>query len=389
MHKNIEIFDTSYEGYGVGRLESGSIVFVPETVTGDVVNLEIIESKKNFSFAKLINVITPSSMRIDPICPHADVCGGCQFMHIHYPDQLKIKENIIRNAFRKIDDFKIDQTISDTPDHYRLRVKFKLQNGQIGFFAKRSNRFIPVESCLVVKESIVLKAKEFAKKMDHKSVTDFYIIENAAGNSIAHISTALTAKIDPFDGALFGKKASGNSFVEMETPFGSVFSGYTSFFQANRYLADSFQQSIVPYLSSTDTVLELYSGSGFFSVAAASVAKKVTGLDYDGESIRLTKRIQKENLSFMRGDVDKVLANQNIEFNTLIVDPPRAGLSKKIIKYIKEKLPEKVIYISCNPMTMARDIEKVKEEYRLVNYKFFDMFPHTYHIESVAVLERK
>lgn len=389
IYKNIEIFDTTYEGYGVGRLENGSIIFVPDTVTGDTVNLSIVETKKRFSYGKLEKVVSPSSMRIEPACIHASVCGGCQFMHITYKDQLQIKQNIINNAFRNVANFKINATISDSSEHYRLRVKFKLKNKRIGFFAKRSNDFIPIESCMVVKKSIFEKAREFAKTVDSSETLDLYVIENANGQALANISEVEFIEQKTFQGILFKDKKLGRSYIEEETPFGAIACGFTSFFQANRFLSNQFQQSIVPYLSKEDTVLELYSGSGFFSVAAASAARQVVGVDSDGEAIQFARKIKRKNLSFLKGNVEKLLTKRDFDFNTLVIDPPRAGLSKKVVRFILSNLPQKMIYISCNPMTMARDIEKLSDNYRIIDFKFFDMFPHTYHIESIVILEKK
>lgn len=385
----INIFDTSFEGYGVGRLENGSIVFVPDTVTGDKVSIEIVETKKSFSYGKLIDVIEPSHMRIQPPCSYAAECGGCQFMHIRYEDQIKIKKDIILNAFRKMDRFEINEIIFAEPERYRLRVRFKVRDGQLGFFAKRSNRFIPIKDCLLVKPSIVGKGAALAQKIHGNSIRELYLIENSNDEALATVTDDAVFHQEVVDGIQFGRRNVGPSHIAMETDSGAIRCGYTSFFQANRYLLSQFQSAILPHIDSSDQILELYAGAGFFTAAAARQAKSITALEYEGESIRLAEQLQLPNATFMKGNVDKLIERKSFQFNTLLVDPPRAGLSKSVIRFIERSTPDKIIYISCNPMTMARDIQKLQSEYSIEYFTFFDMFPHTFHIESMAVIQKK
>jgi 23S rRNA (uracil1939-C5)-methyltransferase len=388
IEKNIKIFDTSYEGYGVGKISTGQVVFIPYAVTGDILDVFITESKKNYLFGKIQKIIFPSEYRINPACPYFEICGGCQFMHISYENQIKVKKNIINNAFRNFENFEINDTLYAETERYRLRAKFKLFQKKLGFFSYKSNEFVKIDDCLLIKQSIVEKAKEFSKFYTSE-ICDFYIIENTEEKALAYLPEIDYFEQNIFDGIRFKNKISGLKSIYFETSFGKIFTGFTSFFQSNRFLLDKFQSLPTAYIDKKDRILELYCGSGFFSAMLSSKAERVVSIDFEGESIQLGYKIKKDNLKFLKGNIDKTISNFKFDFNTLFLDPPRSGLSKNLIKFIKNKLPEKIIYISCNPITMARDIARLRENYTIKNFTFIDMFPHTYHIESMAILEIK
>jgi 23S rRNA (uracil1939-C5)-methyltransferase len=368
---DIKIFDTSYEGYGVGKLPDGKVIFIPETVTGDIVKAKIHINKKHHSYGRLISVLNKSPYRTTPECPYSEKCGGCQFMHIAYDHQIKIKANILKNALKNIQEVKINKIYTSKPFKYRLRTKLKIQNGMKGYFQKFTNKFINIKKCLILKDSLNSMSDEFALTINNKNIIDLYLIENQR-NEFCMYSDLMRA---------------GKEYILIDTAFGLVPATANGFFQSNLFLLNDFQKSIIEYLNNNDNVLELFCGTGLFTLAIANKSNIITAVDYDKNSISLAKKYHK-NIDFLACDVENFIKNK-INFNVLVVDPPRNGLSKQIKKFILEKLPKKIIYISCNPMTLARDIKELKKEYKILDIKLFDMFPQTYHIESIVYLGKK
>ena len=163
--KNLEITDTSYGGAGVGRSESGQVIFVQKTVEGDIVDAEIFEDKKSFAFARLIKIVKPSSLRVKPVCSEANICGGCSFAHILYDAQKNIKKRIVLNQFRKYKhNIPEINFIESSNQEYRLRATARSRNGRIGFFEHGTNKLIAAEKCPVIKGSLYNKMKELGKE---------------------------------------------------------------------------------------------------------------------------------------------------------------------------------------------------------------------------------
>ncbi len=368
---SIDIFDTSFEGYGVGKLPDGKIIFIPDTVTGDKVVAKCTINKKNFSYGKLILIEKPSDFRINPICPYASECGGCQFMHIKYDYQIEVKKHILEKELNKVQKIEINEIYFSKPFEYRLRVKFRVKNEEIGYFKAFTNDFINIEICSVLKQTLVNKAKDVAKSINNKNIYDLYLIENEL-NEIS---------IFPYNKEFYGKED-----ILIRTLYGRIPATAKGFFQSNLYLLDDFQSIVASHLNDNDNVLELFCEFGFFTKAIEQVSNIVTAVDYDKNAIGLAKK-NFPHIGFVAANVEKYI-RKNLDFDVLVVDPPRKGLSKNLIRFILEKLPEKIIYISCNPMTLTRDCKLLSAHYKIVGVSFLDMFPNTFHIESVIKLEK-
>lgn len=381
----IEIKDTAYGGFGVGRSPEGVAVFVPHTVDGDTVHITITEDKKSFLYAKLEEVITPSDLRAKPQCPYSNVCGGCLFGHISYPAQIKIKEKIIKNAFRKYPYELCDIEIVESPrTDYRLRATFRALNGKIGFFGFKSNDFVGVKKCIVVKESLFEKVKAFAEENSLNG--EIYAIETDEGITLANIkceNTEIKSK-DYLDGFTFNGFKSGLAYSAYNTGFGAVGIGHKTFFQANRFLLDEFQKKAADFAETALDITELYSGAGFFTTALQKKSSRVKACELDADAVNLAKHFDYPSIKADAGDfLDKI-----DETDTLFLDPSRDGISNKVIKNILRLRPRKIVYVSCNPMTLARDIVKIAGNYKIENMTMFDMFPETFHVECVCVLKR-
>lgn len=388
----VEIIDTAYGGYGVAK--EGKIIFVAHSVEGDVVDISIKKENKNFCYANINSIIQPSKHRIKSKCKYAGICGGCVFNHIEYNKQLEIKKSIVLNSIRNIE-YNNDINIIKSPnEHYRLRVNMIAQNGNIGFYKFNTNEFVAIDECIILKEKLFDKIKNFSLR--NNITGNIYAIESSNGKILSFADIIKQNKnIDTsyFDGITIKQKKKikiyGIDKTNYNTYFGVVPLSHKSFFQSNHYLLDEFQKSAVKYFNEYDTnIVELYAGSGFFSVAIKEKLKslnidyKLISSEISSDAVNIAKDIIKE-------DASETLKKINYNVDSLFVDPPREGLDKKVIENIIRIKPKKIIYISCNPMTFARDINLLKDYYELIDLNIIDMFPDTYHIELISCLEIK
>jgi 23S rRNA (uracil1939-C5)-methyltransferase len=384
-----EIRDTAYGGYGVGKLPDGRTAFIPFTVEGDFVAAEIIDDKKNFVYADLKEIITPSTKRGEKYCPLIGICGGCSFGHIDYETQKEIKLRIVTQAFRNIDCRVPSSITTAEPLRYRNRATFKVKDGKIGFYGFKSRNFIEVDDCPLVCESLVKKCKEFAAVNKGKDIYELYAVENSKGEALAYVKglDEDELKFVTFDGISAQDFAIGEEFIEFDTQQGNIYVGGESFLQSNRFLINKLQRK------STDVTgvnaLELYCGSGFFTLGLAKNFRSVTAVEVSKEAIKLARRTGLENVRWVAGDVNKFLKADKGRFDNLLVDPPRTGLEKSVINYIRDKKPTAIVYISCNPTTLARDISKLSDLYKVTDFEVIDMFPNTHHVECSIKLTLK
>ena len=386
----VEIIDTAYGGYGVAK--EGKIIFVAHSVEGDVVDISIKKENKNFCYANINSIIQPSKHRIKSKCKYAGICGGCVFNHIEYNKQLEIKKNIVLNSIRNIEYKNKINIIKSPNEHYRLRVNMIAQNGNIGFYKFNTNEFVNIDECIILKEKLFCKIKNF---VNHSNITgNIYAIESNNDKTLSFADIIKQNKnIDTsyFDGITIKQKNKikiyGIDKTNYNTYFGEVPLSHKSFFQSNHYLLDEFQKSAVKYFNEYDkNIVELYAGSGFFSVAiknkleSLNIDYKLISSEISSDAVKIAKDIIKE-------DASETLKKINYNVDSLFVDPPREGLDKKVIENIIRIKPKKIIYISCNPMTFSRDINLLKEYYQLIDLNIIDMFPDTYHIELISCLK--
>ena len=389
----VEIIDTAYGGYGIAK--EGKIIFVAHSVEGDVVDVLIKKENKNFCYANINTIITPSRHRIKAKCKYAGICGGCVFNHIEYNKQLEIKKNIVLNAIRNIEYNNNINIIESPNEHYRLRVNMIAQNGSIGFYKFNTNEFVNIDECIILKEKLFNKIKNFA---NHNNITgNIYAIESNNKKILSFTDIIKQKKnLDTsyFDGITIKQKKRLKTYgiekTNYNTYFGEVALSHKSFFQSNHYLLDEFQKNAVKYFNEYDkNIVELYAGSGFFSVAIREKLKsfnidyKLISSEISSDAVNIAKDIIKKE------EASETLKKINYNVDALFVDPPRDGLDKKVIENIIRIKPKKIIYISCNPMTFARDINLLKEYYKLIDLNIIDMFPDTYHIELISYLELK
>lgn len=394
------ITDLNHLGQGITRIDN-KITFVSKTVSGDIINLEITKSHKNYNEAKLLKIVKPSPDRIEYKCPYYNKCGGCNIANLEYTNQLKYKKEKVINIFKKYNKIDINPTIiaSDEILHYRNKITLQY-NEKLGLYEEKTHNIIEIQECLLMPQKVNDIIKLLNKYNYNTSLQKIVIriINNQVMiNIIAKdIPKSLIEILKNLDVSVYhnSKYISGNK-VLIETLNNYKFSILPdSFFQINKKQTINLYNQIVEYANpqKEDKVLDLYCGVGTIGIYLSKYCKEVLGIEINKSSIEnanINKKLNNvENISFIEADVSKVLS-MKYKADIIIVDPPRSGLDKNTIETLIKINPKKIVYVSCDPITLSRDINLLKNNYILKNIKLYDMFPETYHVESVCMLERR
>lgn len=400
MQLRVKIENINHQGSGIAKIDN-KITFIPKTIENDLVDIKITKEHKNYNEAKLLKIITPSPNRISYPCPYYDKCGGCHIANLPYELQLKTKQEKVKNIFKKYNELTIEPEIipSEQQQHYRNKVTLQVDNQSIGFYEEKSHTIIPINKCLLVTDKIntIIKALESINKNFIESIVireiESKIMINILGKidkeSIINILKDKCNSIYLNSNLIHGEK----KLIETLNNYKFIISP-DSFFQVNIPQTINLYNQILKYANPTkkDKILDLYCGTGTIGIYLSKYCQSVLGIEinpYSIENAKYNKKINKvNNITFKLGDVSKLL-DQNYKANIIVVDPPRNGLDKHTIKTILELSPQKIIYVSCNPITLSRDFNLLKEKYILEDIKLYDMFPQTYHVECVSLLHRK
>lgn len=387
-------------GRGIGFID-GKITFVPKTTIGDVVEVEIIQSKKNYNEAKISKIIKESSDRIKSLCPYFDKCGGCDYQMLSYKKIIEYKKNRIINMFQKkgtsINPIFIENPY---PLNYRNKITLRVVNGTIGYYEYGTHNIVEIDACCIT-SSAINKTISHIKNMNILN-GEVVIRCNKNEEVLIAITSPDEIKIDveniKKDIKLVGivlndKTIYGENFL-YEMLNGILFKiSYNSFFQVNPFIAEKLFQKVSDSINIDDTVLDIYCGVGTISLNAAKKAQKVIGIEIVPNAVLNAifnaKTNKLNNTEFILNDASKAVEKIKGSFDKIIVDPPRSGLSKNVIDIIKKKNPQEVIYFSCDAQTLLRDIELLSDQYTIKEFNIYDMFSYTYHVESLLILERK
>ena len=361
---DLRIEDVAFGGKGVAR-EQGKAVFVPYTIEGETVSAEIVREKKQFAEAELVEVKESSPNRVAPQCPYFGRCGGCAYQHIDYEHQLAIKWRQLRDALQRIGKLKDVpmRPIVPSPRQYayRNRITVHAQDGVIGFFRRDSHRLIDIESCPISREEV---NRALAELREQKHVRDGHYT----------LRTASEPRV---------------------------------FSQINDEVAQALRNLIIDLVPpNQDLLIDAYCGAGFFAKALLDKFVRVIGIDWDRFAIVAAKENASEKETYIAGDVESELQKvgavhlnrpargndtstrrlRSIAPTTLIVDPPATGLTEGVRKAISDLAPETLIYVSCNPPTLARDLKELHQKFIIESVTPFDMFPQTAEIEVLVHL---
>ncbi len=417
MPIELEIGSMAYGGEGVGRWQ-GKAVFVPYTMEGEQVTAEIIEDRGRYARARLVQVIAPAAQRVSPPCPHfgPDRCGGCSWQHVSYSAQLVFKAGIVRDQLTRIgrvaDPLVRPPLGMDDPWHYRNHVQLVAgADGLLAYQAAASHRSVVVTQCPIahpwVASMVEAPAAGAAWRLPPGLGGGW--VRRAAPR--AGISTGqrllvleagrqppLVRGVWPFAVAVeAGTRViplAGNPHLE-ERLGGRVFRySPRSFFQVNSAQAERLVEVVSGYVEpqGDETLLDCFCGVGVFGLLLAGRVKRVIGVEESGSSIS-DARVNAAgvvNVTFLHGQAQSVVPSLAEPVHTVVLDPPREGCDPAVLKAIASLAPRRIVYVSCDPSTLARDVGRLAEAgYVLREVTPVDMFPQTYHIETVALLTRQ
>ena len=440
----LKIESCSSNGSGVGK-HNGMAIFVPATAVGDEITAHILKVKKNYAFAKVESIVTPSADRITPECPVYLKCGGCVFSHMAYDAEKEIKSNHVKECFRRIGgvDPVFEPIIGgETDKRYRNKAQYPVafDNGEIktGFYSPHSHRVIHCPDCLLQPsdfEGILGVFSDYVKKNSvsiydettHRGLLRHIYIRKGSASGEIMVCAVINGNRLPAEDALveelLAKENNIKSIIinsntkdtnvilgeKCRTLWGSdyitdILCGLKfrisplSFYQVNRNQAEKLYEKAAEYagLTGTETVMDLYCGAGTIGLSMAKNAKEIVGVEIVPEAIEDAK-INMEingitNARFLCGDAAQAaetLKAEGIRPDVIILDPPRKGCSPEMVKSAADFNPKRIVYVSCDPATLARDCGLFKElGYNTVKATPVDMFPRTGHVETVALLSK-
>jgi 23S rRNA (uracil1939-C5)-methyltransferase len=403
------------EGQGIVR-QDGLVTFIPFTATHDKIRYQTVQQKKNFAIGKLIDLIEPSPERIVPKCRYFGTCGGCQLQHIQYQAQLEYKRKWIEDALKKIGKFQISVppvTPAKAQWAYRRRINLVLKWDQgsfkAGYFATDNTSLVEVESCPIFIEEqdpILKHVQEISRQLTSRDPTDgkVTILKNSHGY-IAHFhfktlpeNAEEVFSHSSFRGILASSRKKSLQFGTIETS--CVVEGLEFTFNPKTFIQAHPEQSGNIYreidnlgkILQPKRALDCYCGIGISTLLLARQGCETTGVELNTESIKLAKANAIKNglkAEFLTADVEKILASllESKKPDLIILNPPREGLTPKIIQLIHSKPSKHLIYVSCMPATLARDLKSLCEKnYQISSVQAFDMFPQTVHVETLVYL---
>ncbi len=396
----VEISALNHTGEGIGKIEN-KIIFIPKTIPGDIVIPSNIIDHGNYEEASIWFLETPSPNRVVIKCPYYDLCGGCHLQGLSYQNQLSYKQEKVINILKKYAKLEVNPPITPSPPyHYRNKITLQVQNSQIGLYEHNSKKLVPVEQCLLISPKMNALLSQIQKNINLKEVTQIIIRETSTNQiMIQLIGQALPEQVkkvlsDQVTSLYINDKhIMGQPQIEEKLgPYHFLISPY-SFFQVNPTQTINLYNQVKTYLGPNNNhVLDLYCGTGTIGIYVSQYCKKITGIEINPSAVKdAQENIKNNNLKNIKiklGNVASILKN-NEKYDAIIVDPPRSGLDKQTRKILLQLKSPKIIYISCNPITLARDINQLKEDYDLKDISLFDMFPNTYHVECICVLNRR
>lgn len=422
-------------GEGIGY-DHGVPVFIPGALMHETVDVKITQEKEKYKTAKLIRVIRKSKDRVEPECRYCDSCKACTLMHLKYERQLNYKKQTLKQALKKYADIDMPVSIIKNDNIYHYRNKFKLpfgmEKGKIvtGMYESERGRFVPIEDCIIheevlekVRKQILEIMNKYKLKAYNERTREGYrsLIMRTFNNKIALVfvvgdNTDLEpmlsdlTRIEEVSSIYYSVNTNKKYINALENDLVHVFGKnclnarindlklvFTpkSFFQLNTRQAEVLYDEAVSLIDENDEeVLEAYCGVGVMSLMAARKAKHVTGVEIVPDAIDNAKKNARynkiDNVDFVVGDSGSIMEeiSKEKQLDCLIVDPPRTGLDEKMINSILNSNAKKLIYVSCNPSTLAKNLNVLKEYYNIESIRAIDVFSNTEHVESIVYLAR-
>ena len=409
MEQEILLTTLTYGGDGMGRLEDGRAIFVPFGLPGEHVRVRLTEEKRNFARGEIVEIVKASPLRIVPRCKHFGICGGCHYQHLPYEEQLKAKTEILRDQLTRIGKVETppvrEMVASPSPWNYRNHLQFHLtEEGKLGYVMDRVSAVFAITECHLPEGSI----NSFWPQLEFESDTNIDRVSLRSGkeddlllilesNSSEAPELEIEAEISVAH--VFEENAvviAGNDHVIISVLGRDFRVSAASFFQVNTAMAEKMVNHIIANLAITQSaiLLDVYCGVGLFSAFLAPKCERLIGIESSPSACEdFSFNLDEfDNVELYEGLAEDILPmfGSHIENVTyVVVDPPRAGLEKRVVDGILKLNPQVIAYISCDPSTLARDAARfINGGYKLKDVTPFDLFPQTFHIESISVFER-
>ena len=397
MEVKIEKLDNL--GRGITYINN-KICFIENSLPNEIVDIEITKDKSKYLEGKVIKYIETSPYRIEEECPYSSICGGCNLNHMCYNDENKFKTKKVKDLITKYGNTNpdlVENIIYNDRNYYRNKIILHGKDKELGLYKKETNEIIPIKECLLVNPKINeiisilnnintgIEEVTIKTSNDNSKVMISITGEISSPNELLNICNVLI---------LNNNYLTNNQVIETNIGNKKYYQSINSFFQVNNTLTKELYNEVLINVKDKNykKVLDLYCGTGTIGIYIKDYVDKVIGIDYNKSNIEdAIKNVELNNLDNIEFICDKV-ENKIDEFTDIdlvIVDPPRAGLDNKTKDYLKKINSNEIIYVSCDPMTLSRDIKDLSDTYKVKYIKPFNMFPRTYHCESVCILERK
>ncbi|HKY08166.1 MAG TPA: 23S rRNA (uracil(1939)-C(5))-methyltransferase RlmD [Candidatus Binatia bacterium] len=419
----LDIDRLSYGPYGIGRVE-GRVMMVPRTASGDTIVARVVEDKDRFSIGELVRVVRSSPVRRTPPCPYAGTCGGCSWQHIEYEHQLQAKRQSVEDALRRIGKLSGYDLRSIIPAgdefHYRRRIRLQVGPGrELGFYGASSHDLVQIDACLIAAEPLsaeIATLRRWVRAMNSNIEHVEIVSGDQADETVAVVQIAgdFIPRDEPVCESLIGEDGGIHGLIVAAQDLRKVWGepritlalgddlelkvDGDVFTQVNPVGNRRILQELLSAgaFQSSDQVLELFAGAGNFTLPIARRVNSVVAVEGDRSSVNNGK------LNAQRNDIDNIrwicsavpkavveLKRKRERFDKIVLDPPRAGF-KGMEADLAALGAARILYVSCNPTTLARDLAALtKQEYKLRTVQPIDLFPQTFHVETLTVLERE
>lgn len=398
----MKIEKLDYYGRGISR-SSGKVYFIENALKDEDVSITLLKEKKKYCEAKLKEISNISKDRTEAKCKYYNVCGGCQIMHIKEEKQEEFKKEKVEEILKKF--LKYNKDVNDIVFsknfNYRNKVVLHVKDNKLGFYKNKTNELIEIDKCLLLNpviNDLISYLKNYIELKDIEKITI------KVGNKTNEVMLIIDGSIAYYkklleivDVLIINEKVmTTKDYITSYIGNKKYIIKKNSFFQVNYDISTRMYNKVKDVIvkEKSKNVLDLYCGTGTIGIYISDVVSKITGIEVVSDAIEAANTNKKinnvENIEFILGKVEDKLdfiSNNNID--TVIVDPPRSGLHKKVIPILEKISPKTIIYVSCDPITMARDIKLLSNNYELVEVTPYDMFPNTYHVECVCVLKLK
>lgn len=391
----VKIDKLAHNFKGIAKVND-KVVFVEDVLPTEIVDVRIVKDKKHYSEGVSTNIIEKSSDRVDSICPYFKECGGCSTGYIKYDKALIYKKSIVKDIIKKYAGYDVDPEIISNYQEYKYRNKVTLRvlNGNLAYTKEGSNELININKCYLVNDNInniisTLNNIDLTglSEVIIRGTDDIMVIlyGDINGSIVINELKDKVSSIVLNDKVIYGKEY---TTIKVGKYKYNIYP--RSFFQVNTDMISKLYDKVLEYAGTSKTLTDLYCGAGTIGIYLAKNFDTVKGIEINKaaiDSANLNKKINNiNNISFECKNANEI---SNISSDVVVVDPPRSGLDKKTINTLLDSSSKKIVYVSCDPITLARDLNLLKEKYELKDITLFDMFPNTRHIETVCNLDRK